>query len=170
MGARPGSAARSSGGPSPTSPRCSGIVRSSPVGDAGARWPRHRGEPSERRAIMGKLDGKVALVTGSSSGIGEGIARGLAAEGGAVALVARRAERLRKLADEIAAAGGAALALPADVTSESQVEQVFAATVERFSRLDIDRKSTRLNSSHQIISYAVFCLKKKNKIPTTQRR
>jgi len=86
---------------------------------------------------MGKLDGKVALVTGSSSGIGEGIARGLAAEGGAVALVARRAERLRKLADEIAAAGGAALALPADVTSESQGEQVFAATVERFGRLDI---------------------------------
>src|SRR5438132_2113307 len=107
MGARPRLGGSVVGRASPTSPRCSGIVRSSPAGGAGARWPHDRGEPFERGAIMGKLDGKVALVTGSSSGIGEGIARGLAAEGAAVALVARRAERLQKLADEIGAAGGA---------------------------------------------------------------
>ena len=86
---------------------------------------------------MGKLDGQVALVTGSSSGIGEGIARALAVEGATVVLVARRADRLRKLADEIEAGGGRALALPADVTSETQVERLFAETVSRCGRLDV---------------------------------
>jgi NAD(P)-dependent dehydrogenase (short-subunit alcohol dehydrogenase family) len=86
---------------------------------------------------MGKLDGKVALVTGSSSGIGQGIARGLAAEGAAVVLAARRPERLDETAREIVAAGGTALAVPTDVTSEQEVERLFATTVERFGRLDI---------------------------------
>jgi len=86
---------------------------------------------------MGKLDGKVALVTGSSSGIGRGIARALAAEGATVVLAARRADRLQATADEIVAAGGAALAVPTDVSSEAAVERLFATSLERFGRLDI---------------------------------
>jgi len=75
---------------------------------------------------MGKLDGKVALVTGGNKGIGKGIARGLAAEGASLALVARGAAELRRTADELAAGGARVLALPADVTDERQVQQVFA--------------------------------------------
>jgi NAD(P)-dependent dehydrogenase (short-subunit alcohol dehydrogenase family) len=86
---------------------------------------------------MGRLDGKVSLVTGSSSGIGRAIARGLAAEGSAVVLAARRAERLKELAEEIAAGGGTALPVPTDVSSELEVERLFQATRERFGRLDV---------------------------------
>jgi NAD(P)-dependent dehydrogenase (short-subunit alcohol dehydrogenase family) len=86
---------------------------------------------------MGKLDGGVALVTGSSSGIGRGIALALASEGATVLLAARRADRLRATADEIVAAGGNALAVPTDVSSEADIERLFATTRERFGRLDI---------------------------------
>jgi NADP-dependent 3-hydroxy acid dehydrogenase YdfG len=73
------------------------------------------------------LAGTVALVTGSSSGIGAATARRLAAEGAAVALVARRTDRLDELAAEIDKAGGQALSLPADITDPEQA----AAAVER---------------------------------------
>jgi NAD(P)-dependent dehydrogenase (short-subunit alcohol dehydrogenase family) len=86
---------------------------------------------------MGRLDGKVALVTGASSGIGEAIARGLGAEGATVALVARRADRLDQVAAAIGAAGGAALPIPADVTVEAEVERVFGMLVDRGGRLDL---------------------------------
>jgi NAD(P)-dependent dehydrogenase (short-subunit alcohol dehydrogenase family) len=86
---------------------------------------------------MSKLDGKVAMVTGASSGIGAAIARGLATEGATVALVARRADRLDQVAAAIGAAGGAAIPIPADVTVEAEVERVFGALVERGGRLDI---------------------------------
>jgi NAD(P)-dependent dehydrogenase (short-subunit alcohol dehydrogenase family) len=86
---------------------------------------------------MGKLDGKVALVTGGSKGLGKGIARGLAAEGTALVLVARGAEELRRTADELTAAGAAVLAVPADVTDERQVQDAFRRAVERFGRLDV---------------------------------
>src|SRR5947209_20535901 len=69
-------------------------------------------------------------------------------------------------------AGGEALSVAADVRDFAQVERAIATTLSRFGRIDIvvngaagnlDRKSTRLNSSHANISYAVFCLKKKMK-------
>lgn len=86
---------------------------------------------------MGKLDGKVALVTGGGSGIGRGIARGLALEGARTVLAARGEKRLNETAKEIQALGGTSVAIPTDVTSESQVKALFERTMELFQQLDI---------------------------------
>jgi NAD(P)-dependent dehydrogenase (short-subunit alcohol dehydrogenase family) len=86
---------------------------------------------------MGKLDNKVALVTGASQGIGLGIAQQLAAEGAALVLTARNAERLDQNVQELTKAGAAVLAVPADITDEAQVQEVFRQTLERFGRLDL---------------------------------
>ena len=78
--------------------------------------------------------GKVALVTGASSGIGRALALTLAREGAQLALVGRSAERL---AETAAGLGGEALVLPADLTQPAEVEGVVAATLQRFGRIDI---------------------------------
>jgi NADP-dependent 3-hydroxy acid dehydrogenase YdfG len=83
------------------------------------------------------LNGAVALVTGASSGIGEATARMLAAAGAAVALVARRAERIESLGGEIADAGGTALPIEADVAVREQAESAVAHTVAELGRLDV---------------------------------
>jgi NADP-dependent 3-hydroxy acid dehydrogenase YdfG len=83
-----------------------------------------------------RLDGTVALVTGSSSGIGEATARALAGAGAAVAVVARRKPRLDKLAAEIKEKGGRALVIEADITKESQARAAVERTVKELGRLD----------------------------------
>jgi NADP-dependent 3-hydroxy acid dehydrogenase YdfG len=85
---------------------------------------------------MGTLDGTVALVTGASSGIGEAAALALAERGAAVAVVARRADRLEELAERIAAQNRKALVIAADVTDRAQAENAVARTVEELGRLD----------------------------------
>jgi NADP-dependent 3-hydroxy acid dehydrogenase YdfG len=82
------------------------------------------------------LDGTVALVTGASSGIGAATATALAAQGAAVAIVARRKDRLDQLAASIAGQGGTALVLEADITDETQATQSVTQTVGELGRLD----------------------------------
>jgi 3-oxoacyl-[acyl-carrier protein] reductase len=82
------------------------------------------------------LNGRVALVTGASRGIGRAIALAFAAEGAHVALVARGEERLRAAADEVAALGVRALPVVADVTVAADVERMARTTVEAFGRID----------------------------------
>ena len=83
------------------------------------------------------LHERVALVTGASAGIGRATALRLAADGAAVAVTARRTDRLESLVEEIQASGGQAVALEADVTSLDAVRSVVSGTVDRFGRLDI---------------------------------
>jgi NADP-dependent 3-hydroxy acid dehydrogenase YdfG len=82
------------------------------------------------------LNGTVALVTGASSGIGQAAAAALAARGAAVALVARRTDRLEELASSIEKDGGKALTITADVTDQRQAEQAVATAVQELGRLD----------------------------------
>src|SRR5262249_36334503 len=77
------------------------------------------------------------IVTGASSGIGAQLARDLAARGMRVALLARRADRLRELAAEVRAAGGEALPLPCDVADRGSVETAVRTAIDRFGRVDL---------------------------------
>ena len=86
---------------------------------------------------MGNLDGKTAIVTGASRGIGAAAARALGAAGASVALAARDADALEHLAGEITAAGGRALAVPTDIAEPAAVERLVARTVEEFGSLDL---------------------------------
>ena len=83
-----------------------------------------------------RLDGTVALVTGASSGIGEATARALAAQGAAVALVARRKDRLEALASELKRQGARTLVIEADITEREQALGCVARTAEELGRLD----------------------------------
>ncbi|MFD3654878.1 SDR family oxidoreductase [Streptomyces sp. NPDC058620] len=87
--------------------------------------------------MSGILQGKVALVTGASSGIGEATARTLAAEGAKVAIAARRTDRLDALRAELEAGGATVLVLPLDVADEQAVHAAVASTVETLGSLDI---------------------------------
>ena len=86
---------------------------------------------------MNNLEGKVAVVTGASSGIGEATVRALAAEGASVVAGARRKERLDGLVEEVSRDGGKAIAVECDVTNESQAQDLIHRAVEEYGRIDI---------------------------------
>ena len=90
-----------------------------------------------KAADMFSLKGRVALVTGASSGLGVQFAKGLADNGAAVALVARRADRLKSLKDEIEGKGGRAVAIEADVTDHAAVARTFDAAEKAFGTVTI---------------------------------
>jgi NAD(P)-dependent dehydrogenase (short-subunit alcohol dehydrogenase family) len=86
---------------------------------------------------MGKLEGRVAIVTGASSGIGRATAKLFAAEGAKVVIIARRSEKLDRVAEEITQQGGACLALPTDVSKGPEIKTMVKRTLERYGRIDI---------------------------------
>lgn len=87
--------------------------------------------------VTGRLAGKRAIITGASLGIGRATAIRFAQEGARVGLIARRAEPLQEVVEVITAAGGEALALPADVSDEAQVSAAIDAAAAAWGGLDI---------------------------------
>jgi uncharacterized protein len=85
---------------------------------------------------MGYWQGKVAIVTGGSSGLGRAIARALCRRGAKVVIAARTAEKLEAAASELSGVGGEVLAVPADIRRQDDVDALIARTVERFGRID----------------------------------
>jgi NADP-dependent 3-hydroxy acid dehydrogenase YdfG len=86
---------------------------------------------------MEGIAGKVVVITGASSGLGEATARLLSAQGATVVLGARRVDRIQALAGELAAGGGTALAVETDVTDRAQVQRLVDAAVQAYGRIDV---------------------------------
>ena len=84
-----------------------------------------------------KIKGKIVVITGASSGLGEAAARLLSGRGASVTLGARRSHRLESLADELNRNGGKAIAVATDVTHRNQVKKLVDTAVEEFGRIDV---------------------------------
>ena len=87
--------------------------------------------------MSNNIEGKVVVITGASSGLGEATARHLSAQGATVVLGARRTDRIEALAGELSASGGKALAIATDVTHCDQVERLVDAGAQTYGRIDV---------------------------------
>lgn len=87
--------------------------------------------------MSNNIEGKVIVVTGASSGLGEASARLLASQGACVVLGARRVDRIQSLATELTGGGGNAIAVATDVTDCEQVGRLVAAAVQAYGRIDV---------------------------------
>ena len=87
--------------------------------------------------MSNNIEGKVVVITGASSGLGEATARLLSSQGAIVALGARRIDRIESLADELTVKGGKALALATDVTRCDQVKRLVDAAVQTYGHIDV---------------------------------
>ncbi len=87
--------------------------------------------------MSANIEGKVVVITGASSGLGEATARHLSTQGAIVVLGARRADRIRSLADELTKRGTKALAIRTDVTQVDQVKRLADEAVQTYGRIDV---------------------------------
>ncbi len=87
--------------------------------------------------MSNNIQGKVVVITGASSGLGEATARDLSAQGATVVLGARRADRIKSLADDLTRRGGKALAVPTDVIHSEQVKKLVDRAVQAYERIDV---------------------------------
>src|SRR5215210_4188411 len=87
--------------------------------------------------MSNNIEGKVVVITGASSGLGEAAARHLAEQGATVVLGARRVARIQTLAEEITNKGGKALAVATDVSKVEQVKALIDAAVKAYGRIDV---------------------------------
>src|SRR5258706_3048352 len=87
--------------------------------------------------MSNNIEGKVVVITGASSGLGEATARFLSAQGACVTLGARRVDRLQSLAKELTDSGGKAIAIATDVTHYDQVKQLVDTSVQTYGRIDV---------------------------------
>ena len=95
-------------------------------------------KPKTKVTLMNNgIAGKVVVITGASSGLGEATARLLSAEGATVVLGARRADRIQSLAQELIDRGGKALAVETDVTRADEVKRLGDAAVQKYGRIDV---------------------------------
>src|SRR6266446_591333 len=94
-----------------------------------------------------KLEGRIALITGASRGIGRAIAQGFAAEGAAIAVTARSEAELQSLAAQVAQTGGRALVIPADLSDAAAPARVVGQVLDRFRTIDILVNNAGLGSS-----------------------
>ncbi len=99
---------------------------------------------------MGRLAGKVAVVTGSSSGIGKAIAFRFAEEGARVVLAARRQAFLEEVVERIRSQGGEAIAIRTDVVQEAEVEALISGTVNHYGGLDILVNNAGIGGGRQL--------------------
>ncbi len=83
------------------------------------------------------IEGRVVVITGASSGLGEATARLLSVQGARVVLGARRVDRIQALADELSNSGGEALAVATDVTDRDQIKALVDAAVQTYGRIDV---------------------------------
>ena len=96
---------------------------------------------------MGRLDGKVAIVTGGAGGIGAATARAIARAGASVAVVDIESARAEEVAQEIVASGGSGISVAADLSDEKAVETAVDLTVARFGRVDVLHNNAALTES-----------------------
>jgi NADP-dependent 3-hydroxy acid dehydrogenase YdfG len=87
--------------------------------------------------MSSSIAGKVVVITGASSGLGEATARLLSSHGASVVLGARRVDRIQSLADELTGSGGKALAVPTDVTRREEVKRLVDRAVQAYGRIDV---------------------------------